>query len=388
MAASEGVKKPLRKKLKEHYLFGFAKFFSFPNHQKSSGLTQGDQANAKGDDKMNYTTPVRVNVAPNFDKTCVTWLTSFHLSEDTGKVHVCGWCNGNKISANENVLLPIESKILDVQGGWKELILISDDGKCHVISNLHDDWTATVYESEAKFTTCDVGDMHTIVVDENGQAYELETDNQIQSLKTDNQIKSDSCLLSPLRLKVKVDLVSCGKEHVLLLNTTSGHVFSFGLGSRGQLGHGGVDAETTPKVIEALAGIRIKQVAAGGWHSLALSDIGDIYAWGWNNHGQLGITCLPPEVPQAFYMLPYITEFPQECMVDRIACGARHSAAVTSEPKCVWTWGWGQYGQLGHGDSLDRTAPTVVEYFQDTQILEITCGPWQTVVTLESIYEK
>ena len=383
MATSEGVSK-----VKEHYFFGFAKFLGFSNNKTTSEHTQQDQANARGDGKMCYMTPTKINYASDFDLTCVTWLTIFHLSKDTGKVHVYGWCNGRKITASENVVLPINSAILNVNAHWGKMVLISDDGKCHVITRLHDDWTATVYENKTKFTTCNVGDMHTIVLDENSQAYELETDNKIQSLNTDNQkIKSGSstCLFSPIQLKEKVDLVSCGKEHVLLLNMTSGHVFSFGLGSRGQLGHGTVDAETSPKVIEALTGVHIKQVAAGGWHSLALSNIGDIYAWGWNNHGQLGVTCLPPEVPQAFYMLPYIIEFPQECMVDHIACGARHSAAATSQPAGVWSWGWGKYGQLGHGDSLDRAVPTMVKYFQDihTQILEIKCGPWQTIVTLE-----
>lgn len=153
------------------------------------------------------------------------------------------------------------------------------------------------------------------------------------------------------------------------------------------MGHGEVNAETTPKLIEALTGINIQHVTAGGWHSLALSETGDIYAWGWNNSGQLGITCLPPEVPKTFYVLPYIVEFPQECTIFQISCGTRHSVAVASDPKhSVWTWGWGQYGQLGHGDTLDRTTPTRVEYFEeiDGKVLNINCGPWQTVVTLET----
>jgi alpha-tubulin suppressor-like RCC1 family protein len=380
MAAGEGVEK-----IKEHYFFGFAKFFSFMGERKTSRHIQGDEENAEKQDTLSYMTPIKINFASNFDKTCVTWSTIFHLSKETGKVHVYGWCNGRKITANEKLFLPINCKILNLNARWKNLVLISRDGKCHMITNQHNDWTATIYESESKFTTCDVGDMHTIIVDENSQAYQLENV-ESESLKTDNEMKCDRlpCVLSQIQLKERVDLVSCGKEHVLLLDMTSGHVFSFGLGSRGQLGHSTVDAETAPKIIEALAGIHIKHVAAGGWHSLALSDIGDIYAWGWNNHGQLGIKCLPPEVPQTFYMLPYIVDFPQDCIVDRIACGARHSVALTSEG--VWSWGWGKYGQLGHGDSCDKTFPTLVEYFQEInmKILDISCGPWQTIVVLEA----
>ena len=373
MEESEGVKK-----LKEQYFFGFGKFFSFSSEENSTR-----QKNACWENKISYFIPINMNCSPTFDTTCVCWSTIFHLCKSTGKVHAYGWFNGEKMGAMENILLPIPSKIQNLQADWEKVILICSEGKCHVISNLHGDWTTSVYENKTKFASADVGEMHVITVDENGKAFTATTD-VIDSPKSSS--KSSPLLFSPLQLKVRVDQVSCGKEHVLLLSKTTGHVFSFGLGTRGQLGHGMVDKETIPKLIDALTGVHLKQVAAGGWHSLALSSIGDIYAWGWNNHGQLGITCLPPEVPQAFYMLPYIVDFPLESSVSHVACGARHSGAVISEPRqSVLTWGWGKYGQLGHGDDHDRSRPTVVEYFEniDGQILDINCGPWQTIVTFE-----
>ena len=385
MASKEGVR------IWKHYFFGFGKFFNRSNDKKTSQLTKTALRSECVEDDTSFCSPIEINCAANIEKTCANWSTMFHLRKDTGAVHVYGWCDGRTITASENALLPIDGKISNLGTSWNKLVLISDDGRCHVISDLHNDWTAFVCQNVAKFTTCGVGDLHTIVIDENGKVYELENENKMQNLKQNVDIKttSSTCLFSSIQLAVKIDEVSCGKEHVLLLNKMSGHVLSFGLGSRGQLGHGRVDPERAPQIVEALAGICIKEIAAGGWHSLALSDIGDIYAWGWNKQGQLGITCLPPEVPQTFYMLPYIIEFPYECIVDHIACGARHSGAVTSNATCVWTWGWGQYGQLGHGDTLDKTTPTVVKYFQsvDGKILNIVCGPWQTIVTLGEGYE-
>lgn len=365
----------------KHYFFGFAKFFSFPDNAEIAKLKPDDMKNAKLENKISHKIPKLISCTTSFDKTFVSWSGIFHLTKATGKVHVYGWCNGRKIEANEYICLPIKSKILNLAAGWNKLLLISNDGLCHVISDIQDSWTVTECKSKTKFIACGIGELHKVVLDENGQVCELKTNMEFDSSKINNL----HILLSPIQIKEKVDYISCGKEHVLLLNATTGHVFSYGLGSRGQLGHGAIDAETTPKVIEALAGLHIKQIAAGGWHSLALSNIGDIYAWGWNIHGQLGITCLPPEVPQAFYMLPYIVDFPQECMVENITCGARHSGAVTSDPRGVWTWGWGEYGQLGQGDSQDRVTPTLVKYFQDIETgkLNITCGPWQTIVSLE-----
>ncbi|XP_052100080.1 RCC1 domain-containing protein 1-like [Mytilus californianus] len=86
----------------------------------------------------------------------------------------------------------------------------------------------------------------------------------------------------------KVAAVSCGKEHILLL-TTYGTVLTFGGGTRGQLGHGTVDSTKEPKLIDSLAGLKMLAVAAGGWHSLCVSECGDIYCWGWNESGQLGL---------------------------------------------------------------------------------------------------
>lgn len=42
-----------------------------------------------------------------------------------------------------------------------------------------------------------------------------------------------------------------------------------------------------------------------------------------------------------------------------IACGGAHSAAITCH-RDVYTWGKGRYGRLGHGDSEDQLKPKLV----------------------------
>lgn len=95
-------------------------------------------------------------------------------------------------------------------------------------------------------------------------------------------------LLPDRTLPIKVRQVSCGKHHTLIL-TGIGVIFSFGVGNQGQLGIGSIESREQPTILEALEGLFMLQVSAGGWHSLALTDGGDIYAWGWNNYGQLGL---------------------------------------------------------------------------------------------------
>ena len=95
-------------------------------------------------------------------------------------------------------------------------------------------------------------------------------------------------LLPDRTLPIKVRQVSCGKHHTLVL-TGIGIVFSFGVGNQGQLGIGSIESRERPTIVEVLEGLFVSQVSAGGWHSLALTDGGDVYVWGWNNYGQLGL---------------------------------------------------------------------------------------------------
>ena len=60
------------------------------------------------------------------------------------------------------------------------------------------------------------------------------------------------------------------------------------LGSRGELGLGDLEERKEPVLLEALGGLTVTQVSAGGWHNLALGEEA-VYAWGWNESGQLGL---------------------------------------------------------------------------------------------------
>eukprot|EP00892_Ulva_mutabilis_P004433 jgi/Ulvmu1/2361/UM013_0209.1 len=95
-----------------------------------------------------------------------------------------------------------------------------------------------------------------------------------------------------------------------------------------------------------LQGLRMVAVAAGNNHTLALSDAGDVYAWGANECGQLGTgnrsgSCAAS--PQLIEQLGHHSP-----VVD-VACGSRHSVAVDAEGK-AFGWGWASAGQLGRWD--------------------------------------
>lgn len=65
-------------------------------------------------------------------------------------------------------------------------------------------------------------------------------------------------------------------------------LFDRGKGDYYRLGHGSDSHVRRPQKIVALRGVRITEIAAGSLHCIALSDRGDVYAWGDNDEGQVG----------------------------------------------------------------------------------------------------
>ncbi|KAG7267583.1 hypothetical protein CRUP_006003 [Coryphaenoides rupestris] len=208
----------------------------------------------------------------------------------------------------------------------------------------------------------------------------------------------------PLAPQLKAVSLALGAEHAVLLSG-SGTV-------HGQLGHSGLTPEKEPRPVEALWGVRIDSVATGGWHSACVSAGGDLYVWGWNESGQLGLpsqalrtsrpqkkkksveeSTSPAEEQEAaaaagqdvfisIQAFPALLDVAESCDVATVSCGSRHTAAVTTTGD-LYTWGWGGYGQLGHGgaaSSQSSDEPRRVDFFRQRgwKVLDVVCGPWNT----------
>ncbi|XP_020382999.2 RCC1 domain-containing protein 1 isoform X4 [Rhincodon typus] len=226
----------------------------------------------------------------------------------------------------------------------------------------------------------------------------------------------------PLAPQLRARKLALGSEHAVLLSSDF-TVYSWGSGRHGQLGHGGVEDEAEPRIVEALHGLAMAEIAAGGWHSVSSSASGDLYVWGWNESGQLGLpakSCseekhrktpqqkrlsgeVTPSLSEAnntviksankitalgdsnvfisIQAFPALLDLPEELEVSKVSCGSRHSAVITREGK-LFTWGWGNYGQLGHGQSNSSDLPRLVEYFVRNRlsVLDVVCGTWNTFV--------
>ena len=100
-----------------------------------------------------------------------------------------------------------------------------------------------------------------------------------------------------------------------------------------------------PRRVPGTRELRFKRVACGGGHVLALAGAGDVYAFGANDSGQLGLGHRAPRDSPARVAGALLTGAEGVLCV---AAGDTHSAAVTASGR-VYTWGGNERGQLGHG---------------------------------------
>ena len=155
--------------------------------------------------------------------------------------------------------------------------------------------------------------------------------------------------------------IHAGYEHSLAL-ASDGTVYAWGRNNSGQLGKNDATDAHIPAAVQTLgtpmAGKVIVQLAAGNSQSMALASDGTVYTWGWNQYGQLGNgTTTNSRIPVA--VVTTGTPLAGK-VVSQIAAGNAHALAMTDDGT-VYTWGWNQYGQLGNNSTINSSLPVAVK---------------------------
>jgi hypothetical protein len=206
---------------------------------------------------------------------------------------------------------------------------------------------------------------------------------------------------------LRATIISCGgcpfnhaTGHTAAV-TKSGKLFTWGSAGCGQLGLSATQDSAVPRQVghcrkcnpesrELLSLHRVTAVALGGAHSVALTEKGHVYAWGSCAHGQLGHgdatdrfgnACENLDAARHRKVVPVcVTSLPSVTM---IACGRYHTLALARHA-CVFSWGQGLSGQLGHGTIQNCLHPRLVAGLEMVQVL--ACGSYHSAAVTEKGY--
>ncbi|KAG2761475.1 hypothetical protein PC116_g12756 [Phytophthora cactorum] len=186
-------------------------------------------------------------------------------------------------------------------------------------------------------------------------------------------------------LRESVASASCGGAHTAVL-TAKGTVFSFGRGRNGRLGLGDNKWRDTPhQIVGFPQGTLISQVVCGWNFTAALDRHGNIFTWGKTGEGQCGLGYVDRDqvVPRFVEKLRDVAG--GSSVVD-VACGYTHTVVLTASGE-LYSWGLGEYGQLGTGD-VYQPLPARVQLPPDAlcapdQLARVYCGAFHSIATTE-----
>jgi alpha-tubulin suppressor-like RCC1 family protein len=194
--------------------------------------------------------------------------------------------------------------------------------------------------------------------------------------------------------------VAAGWQHSLAL-TSEGEVRSFGAGSLGRLGLGGTSNVHVPvpviytclhgkntgelpspsprrgRRISLGAGDghtmpRIVRLTAGLFHSMAVTQDGELYTWGSGTNGRLG------HGDTVMQLRPRRVDALADTAIVHASAGSGHSVAV-SEGGALYTWGQGYAGRLGHGSQDSKPNPALVEALSRETVTTAVAGSEFTI---------
>ena len=204
----------------------------------------------------------------------------------------------------------------------------------------------------------------------------------------ESDIEDDEDLLLPVKLdrlsKEHVVDLAVGRTHCTAL-TYHGDIFGWGFHQHGQLGFlletvgaGLTDRDAArdleentnartmvkhvPTMVRPDTEVPCASISAGTDSTLVGDRDGGLMVWGAANERVRPV--------QVAYTL-------RGKAVRQVSCGATHCACLLRDSR-VFTWGNGDGGRLGHGDTKPRTAPTIVQTLAGECVAKVMCSVWHS----------
>jgi len=194
------------------------------------------------------------------------------------------------------------------------------------------------------------------------------------------------CVPRLCNFNISIMKVACGSFHTAILSN-QGQIYTVGSNLCGQLGLGKtVEKSNIPMLVDAVKDIIFTDISCGNQYSMAITKISTnfntniVYSWGDNSNGALGTGKTENE------FLPQKATFNSgyQLAIQKIVCGSRHSAAIDNQGN-LYTFGCNEFGQLGIEKTGIYPFPKILKIAElKSKISDIACNDCQTIILLEN----
>ncbi|GFO01381.1 secretion-regulating guanine nucleotide exchange factor [Plakobranchus ocellatus] len=228
-----------------------------------------------------------------------------------------------------------------------------------------------------KFVAVAAGLRHALAVSESGQIYSWGSGKRGQLGVVDSLGKPISTI--PVPNCVSISKCSAPTQIFAGMNfsgmlTETGKIYLWGCNKHGQCGEAPPSQTMYPlprcletsQIFSKGSQSKIVSLRVGWTHVIMRTEAGDLYSWGRFDLGQLGRST--EEVPH--YVPGHIDGVTN---VSKHCCSSEHNLALTDEGQ-IYSWGWNEHGICGTGDESNVLYPQRISSLQNHQVMCIGCG--------------
>lgn len=311
------------------------------------------------------------------------------IIHDDGSLFTCGNnCNGQLGLNHYNNMatftrVSLSAAILKASAGWDFTVVLSEKGEIFVFGSnefgqlsFHPEELqksfvpvkVTLPAVDGKIADIATGLRHTAVLTDEGKIFSWGTRRKIKDKELLTQMikKSSETPVLESQHGEKFVKISAGSFHTLAL-TENGNIWIFGTFKYG------VATQDNPSpghlmlvhaISNSLFDGPIVKLDCGWTHCIVQSASGRIFTWGRGDYGQLGRSC-----NQSHDSNPHPIE--DLLCLNSFQCGSEHNLAITNDGR-LFTWGWNEHGMCATGDESNVVKPTEVKAV--SKLFSVDCG--------------
>lgn len=196
-------------------------------------------------------------------------------------------------------------------------------------------------------------------------------------IKVDKHVSREGKVVN---VPIKAKEISCGTSHNLLIDMDD-NLWTFGVGGQGQLGLGDLEDQIYPKQV---GDFKVKHISCGTSHSIFIDTDNNVWAFG-------SIMSYYFELKQDKTLQYNVPTLLKGIKAKQVASGKNHNLIIDMDNN-VWAFGMNDSGQLGIGNSSTTVIPSKIShYFKDNKrygepikALKVACGTTISVIIDEN----